>query len=45
MLLEKGEKREEKYLLKVIYTKQGNQNMEDILQKIQIKIHSEQQKV
>lgn len=45
MLLEKGEKREEKYLLKVIYTKKGSQNMEDILQKIQIKIHSEQQKV
>lgn len=45
MLLEKGEKHEEKYLLKVIYTKQGSQNMEDILQKIQIKIHSEQQKV
>ena len=42
MLLEKGE---EKYLLKVIYTKKGSQNMEDILQKIQIKIHSEQQKV
>lgn len=48
MLLEKEKMKEDKYVLKIIYTKAENINtnsMKDIMEKVQIKVHSEQQKI
>ena len=45
MLLEKQKKQEDKYLLKIVYEKQDKQNLQDILEKVQIKVHSQQEKI
>ena len=45
MLLEKQKKQEDKYLLKIVYEKQNKPNLQDILEKVQIKVHSQQEKV
>lgn len=44
MKLEKEKQQEDGYQLEIIYDKTKNQSIEDILQEVQIKVHSEQMK-
>ena len=43
MTLKNGIKQEDNYILKIVYNKNNLVNMNDILEKVQIKIHSEQE--
>ncbi len=45
MKLEKENQQEDVYQLEIIYDKTKNQSIEDIIQEVQIKVHSEQMKV
>ena len=42
MEMKKGELQEDKYKLEIIYDKTKNSSVEDIIQDVQIKVHSEQ---
>ena len=42
---EKGKKQDDNYVLKIVYDKTKSVDMNDILEKVQIKIHSEQEKI
>lgn len=42
---EKGKKQEDNYILKIIYDKNKSSNVYDIIEKIQVKVHSEQEKL
>lgn len=44
MKLEKENQQEDDYRLEIIYDKTKNQSIEDIIQEVQIKVHSEQMK-
>ena len=43
--IEKGKKQEDNYTLKIIYDKDKSSNVYDILERIQVKVHSEQEKL
>ena len=43
--IEKGKKQEDNYTLKIIYDKDKSSNVYDILERIQVKLHSEQEKL
>lgn len=45
MKLEKGDVQEHNYQLEIIYNKNQNRSISDIIQDVQIKVHSEQMKV
>ena len=45
IILTKDEIKEDNYKLEVKYNKDKNVNMEDIVEQLQIKVHSEQQEV
>ena len=44
MIIKKNEKQEENYKLEIIYDKNLVNSLEDIIQNVQIKVHSEQLK-
>lgn len=44
MIIKKNEKQEENYKLEIIYDKNLVSSLEDIIQNVQIKVHSEQLK-
>ena len=44
MIIKKNEKQEENYKLEIIYDKNLINSLEDIIQNVQIKVHSEQLK-
>ena len=43
--MRRNEKEEHKYTLKIIYDKNKSENIYDIIEKIQIKVHTEQKKI
>ena len=45
MELSKNEKQDIEYKVKIVYDKDKSNSIEDIIQKIQVKVHTEQMKV